>query len=608
MEALPFAIIRVEKVRSLGSLRGLGAHHTRAAPTPNADPSAPPPVALAGSGHPYRDVKALLPAKRRKNAVLAMEHLVTASPEYFRPDNPGAHGQYDQARMEAWRDRAMAFLRARYGDRLASATLHLDEATPHIQAFVVPLREDGKLDAATLFNPAALVRLQDDYAAALAPLGLRRGIEGSKAKHESIKSFYARTKAPATDLPAVTTPRPEPMPDPSLAQRVPGSSAKKAYEAEAQRRADQAKRRNAEVAKRQRAIERVLPELEAKAEAFDLRRKADSSRRRLVEQMRAEAARVREIPLGQVLERLGCERDPADPKRNWKTPAGRITVTGAKFFNHDTGQGGGGAIDLVMQQLGCDYTAAVAWLGGQVGAEAAVGAAMAAAKEAAQAAVTQAKPPAPVPEPSDKPEHVERVRSYLVERRRILPRLVDWLIKRGQVFAAAWPGPKGGTLVNAAFRLDSGGVELRGTGGDFHGVRGAKGGFVLSSNNAARTVLVESAIEAMSYATLAIERGEPVRVVSTTGSSTERLLELVAAELAAGRQVVAGFNADKAGQALAAKVMAAGGSAVEAPPMGCKDWNEYLVVRGSAEASEATKEAENGTQQRGHHAPQARRP
>lgn len=42
-----------------------------------------------------------------------------------------------------------------------------------------------------------------------------------------------------------------------------------------------------------------------------------------------------------VLERFGAQPDPQDPKRNWKSHAGRITVTDGKFYNHDQEQGGG---------------------------------------------------------------------------------------------------------------------------------------------------------------------------------------------------------------------------------------------------------------------------
>ena len=68
-------------------------------------------------------------------------------------------------------------------------------------------------------------------------------------------------------------------------------------------------------------------------------------------------ARIRDLPLEAVLQRLGAARDPKDPAHNWRLGASRITVTDSRFFDHneagalhrmrDGRAGGGGAIDLV---------------------------------------------------------------------------------------------------------------------------------------------------------------------------------------------------------------------------------------------------------------------
>lgn len=575
---MAYAIARVEKVKTLTGLTKLGQHHTRERPTPNADPSRSIRI-LAGSGNPAADVKAILPEKRRSNAVLAVEHLLTASPEYFRPDAPDKAGTWDEARMESWVKLASQFLQERYGDRLASAVLHLDEATPHIQALVVPLRDDGKLDAASLFGPQQLVKLQDDYAAAMKPLGLQRGIEGSKAKHESIRSFYGRVNSPVPEIPEVKTPRPQPLPPPRLVERIPFTQAKADREEAEEKARQQAQKRARELQTRSKAIEVSLEALSAKAAVSEARVKANASRAKVVEKMRAESARVRDVPLDQVLERLGAKRDTADAK-NWKTPAGRITVTGSKFFNHDLNQGGGGAIDLVMQQIGCDAKQAIAWLGADFGREAAIGAAMTTAKEAAERVVTSPAP-SPVPAPSQKPEHVATVRRYLTEARKIPAKLVDWAMEKGKVFAASWTTAKGATFVNAAFQLDTGGVELRGTQGTYHGVRGKKGAFVIqTAPGASKAVFVESAIDALSYA--ALHDGEAVRIISTTGSSRDKLEEMVKREVDAGRKLVAAFDRDTAGAKLAEVVIAAGGVR-EKPPTAVKDWNELLQHQFRAE-------------------------
>jgi len=64
--------------------------------------------------------------------------VISASPEYFRPDDPEARGRFDPDRMTAWRDRSLAWLRAEFGQDLVYADLHLDEDTPHIHAVIAP--------------------------------------------------------------------------------------------------------------------------------------------------------------------------------------------------------------------------------------------------------------------------------------------------------------------------------------------------------------------------------------------------------------------------------------------------------------------------------------
>ena len=95
--------------------------------------------------------------------------------------------------------------------------------------------------------------------------------------------------------------------------------------------------------------------------------------------------RVRAMSLLLVLDRLRddgklfwrCDPDFV-PEKDWRTvrlflssPSGlawEVLVTGLKWYDVRTGQGGGGGIDLVMYLLGIDFVAAVKFL---VGADAA---------------------------------------------------------------------------------------------------------------------------------------------------------------------------------------------------------------------------------------------
>jgi hypothetical protein len=80
----------------------------------------------------------------------------------------------------------LIFADRKYGQRVASMVLHTDEETPHIHMVVVPLalvddkrrRERGwrwNLVGSTISGPGQFDQLQDEYAAAMEPFGLKRG-------------------------------------------------------------------------------------------------------------------------------------------------------------------------------------------------------------------------------------------------------------------------------------------------------------------------------------------------------------------------------------------------------------------------------------------------
>ena len=73
-------------------------------------------------------------------------------------------------------------------------------------------------------------------------------------------------------------------------------------------------------------------------------------------QRRDLAARLRAIPLERVLPLCGARPDH-DDHRKWHTPAGALSVTGAKFMNWTWRAGGGGAIDLVIHLHHLDFKA-----------------------------------------------------------------------------------------------------------------------------------------------------------------------------------------------------------------------------------------------------------
>src|SRR5207248_11637668 len=100
----------------------------------------------AGTNEWYAEVQAGLQVAPviRKNAVLSMEMMLGASPEWF---TAGTEAEQDR-RRDAWRDLSMAWMRETFGEQnVVAAVLHRDELTPHIQALIVPIDARGRLNA-----------------------------------------------------------------------------------------------------------------------------------------------------------------------------------------------------------------------------------------------------------------------------------------------------------------------------------------------------------------------------------------------------------------------------------------------------------------------------
>lgn len=189
-----FAIMRCKKIKTAGSVAASLQHCFRERETPNADPDLTPQnqhFAARSSDEAMGKLRALLPEKRRKDAVLAVEYVMTASPEWWQ-----SASEWQQNRFF---ERSLEWLEGKYGkDRVVAATVHRDELTPHLSAFVVPLTHDGRLSAKEFVGNRALLRAdQTDYAAKVEKLGLKRGLRGSPAHHQRVRTYYAAIQAPA---------------------------------------------------------------------------------------------------------------------------------------------------------------------------------------------------------------------------------------------------------------------------------------------------------------------------------------------------------------------------------------------------------------------------
>lgn len=565
----PFAILRYAKLTSMAAIRGTAAHMRRTIPTPNADPALTPENrVLVGSDDPFADVLARLPEPdargadgkllRRSNSVLAVEVLMTTSPEWWRDAS--------QAERTRWMGQSLAWLQHEWGaENVVHVEPHLDETTGHLTCLIVPIDpRTGRLNARAWIggraskNEPGTSRLsghQTRYAEAVEDLGLRRGRTGSTATHTTLREYQRRAAVVLEQ--EVTAPQ----------LGVPPLLGRAAWAAEKQAQIDaavQAQAVGASEARTERGKALALgSQLDRQAIALE---EARAARQALTDRLRA-------IPVARVLEDLGCDWDPHE--KRWK-----LGAKGARSHKIEvdegrnrwrcaiTQAGGHGAIDVVKSVMETDFTGALSWLTSVYGQDAASADLTARLERGAKAEVqraTQERPPftPPVPDPDAWPE----VRAYLVGERGLDPDLVDAAHAAGDVYAQTKEGPKGGLLKNAIFlhRAPDGtptGAEIKGLrksrdGSRFSGLaagsRKDMGAFRTGVElaRARIVVVVEAAIDALSARMFAKMRGrdEGLCVISTAGNSKKGsgLPEPIRTAIPATAKRFAGQDRGKAG-------------------------------------------------------------
>lgn len=221
-------VIRIAKIGTIGNLKASGEHTWRERKTDNADPE------RTHLNEDWREVKSsaeLVDAVQNRVAqaeqksdtpVICIEYLITANKDAFKEGG----GKVDSAKYFA---DSLKWLEAKHGkENIVAVNIQRDEQAPHMVAYVVPLVEveaktrkrsvvvgkdaEGKqirelreykdaptvrLSAAEFLNGRQKLRdLQTDFSKDVGEKhGLERGVEGSKAKHQTIKQFYTQIKS-----------------------------------------------------------------------------------------------------------------------------------------------------------------------------------------------------------------------------------------------------------------------------------------------------------------------------------------------------------------------------------------------------------------------------
>ena len=357
----------------------------------------------------------------------------------------------------------------------------------------------------------------------MSPLGLERGIRGSKAKHTKIQHYYAAiNQSPDLNLDKSTI-------EYQLADRQRAIKDKEQADITA------------------RLLARDKEDLIRRLSLAEIKIKTQAKELSNWKQKYADIAnKVRDLPLKEVAYQLGLEPDPKD-KHKYQNEYHTINITGSKFYDWKQMEGSGGAINLVMHVNQSDYKQSVAWLGDRFGETATIEAANYKTKN-----IIQTEPVREFVPPVRAQEKWQKVKQYLTRDRKLPSGLVDKLHEQGLIYADE---NQNAVFIRRSINEEKiTGASLRGTVGEDNQFKGlAKGSrrfdgwFYFdkgeqSNDPVRRVVLVESPIDAMSLAVLERTDSKKTLYLSTDGAGqipTEYLKEV--------GEVAIAFDRDKAG-------------------------------------------------------------
>lgn len=123
----------------------------------------------------------------RKDAVVMAQVLVTSDHSFFE--------NMTKERQQQFFQDSYKFLAKRYGEKnIVSATVHLDERTPHMHFNFVPATPDGRLSAKDVLTRQSLIEQQTAFQQQVGQnYGLERGLEGGKRRHLEVAEYKERS-------------------------------------------------------------------------------------------------------------------------------------------------------------------------------------------------------------------------------------------------------------------------------------------------------------------------------------------------------------------------------------------------------------------------------
>ena len=184
---MSYAILRFNKLKSVGAISTAQKHNEREKDIPNADKEIENIVIHGDKDKTYIESfkEITKDIKIRKNAVYAIECFMSVSPEAIFLEN--------KEKVITWANESVDWLKNNFGeDNIIKTHLHLDEKTPHLHTFIIPIK-DKKINSYHYLGGSRnrLSDFQTDYHNKVSKYGLERGLKGSLSNHMDIKKFYS---------------------------------------------------------------------------------------------------------------------------------------------------------------------------------------------------------------------------------------------------------------------------------------------------------------------------------------------------------------------------------------------------------------------------------
>lgn len=192
---MSFQVIHFEKF-TRGSVKGIEIHAQREKPgvshtnpdinwkkTKNNFDLIPPPEGGYNRAVSQRISELNLPRAVRKDAVVLCGFVISSDKDFFKGMRAEKRRSFFQASFD--------FLADRYGrENIIAATVHMDESTPHMHLYLVPVTQDGRLSAKAIFNRQELQRLHSDF---YAQVGREFGLQRGEGKEQGKRRFHLDT-------------------------------------------------------------------------------------------------------------------------------------------------------------------------------------------------------------------------------------------------------------------------------------------------------------------------------------------------------------------------------------------------------------------------------